>query len=89
MQYVGFLECFYNNCYNIGKLPVEVDMNWIPQPHVENNGADPSDIGLVATDSKHLCSKSTLPRIPSKKNESALHPVANAVPALPPKPKAY
>ena len=77
-------HCHYNII--IGKLPVEVDMNWIPQALVENNGADPSDIGLVATDSK-----STPPRIPPKMNEStsALHPISNAVPTLPPKPKAY
>ena len=63
---------------------MQVDMNWIPQSHVEISGADPSDICMVDTDSM-----STPPRIPSKANESALHPVSNAVPALPPKPKAY
>lgn len=60
-------------------------MNWIQQPHVENNGADPSDIGLVAVSTD---SKSTPPRIPSKMNHSK-SAVSNAVPALPPKPKAY
>ena len=67
-----------------GKLPVEVDMNWIPQlAQVEK--ADPSDIGSVVTESPP-------PRKPPKKlelNESAKHPVPNATPALPPKPKAY
>ena len=63
-----------------GKLPVEIDMNWIPQPQVER--ADPSNIGSEA--------KETIPpRIPPKMNESTVHPAPDAVPPLPPKPKAY
>ena len=66
----------------IGKLPVKVDMNYIPQPQVERE--DPSNKGPgVATESAP-------PRIPPKMNKSAKNPApGNAVPALPPKPKAY
>ena len=66
-----------------GKLPVEVDMNWIPQP-AQVERTDPN-VGSVVTESPP-------PRIPPKKlelNESAIYPVPNAVPPLPPKPKAY
>ena len=66
-----------------GKLPVEVDMNWIPQPQVER--AVPSHKGPVATDLE-----SAPPRIPPKMNESAIYPTPSiTVPALPPKPKAF
>ena len=65
----------------IGKLPVEVDMNYIPQPQVERE--DPSNKGPVNTESAP-------PRIPPKMNNSTKNPApGNAVPALPPKPKAY
>ena len=59
-------------------------MNWIPQP-AQVERTDPSDIGSVVTESSP-------PRIPPKTmelNESTIHPVPNAAPALPPKPKAY
>ena len=65
----------------IGKLPVRVDVNYTPQPQVKRE--DPSNKGPVATESAP-------PRIPPKMNKSAINPApGNAVPALPPKPKAY
>ena len=67
-----------------GKLPVEVDMNWIPQPQVER--ADSSNIYIGSE-----AEETSPPRIPPKMNESARHLAPNiaVVPALPPKPKAF
>ena len=81
----------YTNVISLlaGKLPVQVDTDWIPQPQIERT--DPSNVGTVVTESSP-------PRIPPKPlelNKSAIHPVVpqlqvdNALPALPPKPNAH
>lgn len=73
---LGIYQC----CAKLaGELPVHVDMDWVPQPLVENTE---SDSNSITTESS--------PPIPPKTCLIEVHPVPSAIdhsaPALPPKP---
>ena len=71
------------NSHNIIIIIIIIIVTAIGKLPVRVEREDPSNKGPVATESAP-------PRIPPKMNKSTINPApGNAVPALPPKPKAY